>query len=280
MDKREYFSVRTGQHPSGNKLSLEITNRLIRDSYLDYRREGFFDEYFGFNCVDQEYVSGKLGVDVEAKVFRALKKDNLYPFETKFLEYSEDDLFDVVEFLFDCVSKPIKGEYHSWNNCGMHWEEFDKSEGEKLFCEGINEIIVDYSDGFQLSNQGEILINAEKGVNEIFKADIKSDDPDNIDKRIEEAIKKFRYHRASLSDRRNAVRELVDVLEYLKIKVKGILDKKDESELFNIANNFAIRHHNPKQKTNYDESIWLSWMFYFYLSTIYAYLKLIEKSKP
>ncbi|MEK0337472.1 MAG: hypothetical protein QQN41_08580 [Nitrosopumilus sp.] len=279
MKKREYYSVRTGKHPSGKKLMLGVTNRLIRDIYLDFRREGFFDEYLGFSCVDQDFVSGKLGEDVEAKVFRALKKDNLYPFEDKFLEYSENDLFDVIEFLSDCVSKPIKGEYHSWANCGMHWEEFDKKEGEKLFYKAINEIIVDYSDGFQINEQGEILITAEEGINEIFKVEIKSNDPVNIDKKIKAAIKKFRYHRSSLDERRSAVRELVDVLEFLTTKAKGILNKKDESDLFNIANNFGIRHHNPQQKTNYDESIWLSWMFYFYLATIYAYIKLIDRSK-
>jgi hypothetical protein len=49
--------------------------------------------------------------------------------------------------------------------------------------------------------------------------------------------------------------------------------------LFNIANNFGIRHHNEKQKTDYDESIWLSWIFYYCLATIHAALRLIEKKE-
>ena len=56
-----------------------------------------------------------------------------------------------------------------------------------------------------------------------------------------------------------------------------MLNNKDEKALFNIANNFGIRHHNDKQQTNYDPAIWLSWMFYFYLSTIHAVVRMIEK---
>jgi hypothetical protein len=40
-----------------------------------------------------------------------------------------------------------------------------------------------------------------------------------------------------------------------------LLPTKDEGELFNIASNFAIRHHNRQHKTDYDAGIWLAWMF-------------------
>jgi hypothetical protein len=39
----------------------------------------------------------------------------------------------------------------------------------------------------------------------------------------------------------------------------------------------ALRHHNPQQKSSYDPEIWLDWMFYFYLSTIRAVLRMIER---
>jgi len=39
-----------------------------------------------------------------------------------------------------------------------------------------------------------------------------------------------------------------------------------------LANNFGIRHHNERQKTDYD-ALWLNWMFYFYLSTIHVLLR-------
>jgi len=68
-------------------------------------------------------------------------------------------------------------------------------------------------------------------------------------------------------------------LEYLRPQLKEVLTKKDESDLFNIANNFGVRHHNESQKTDYDKPIWYSWMFYYYLATIHASLRLVEKGK-
>ena len=35
---------------------------------------------------------------------------------------------------------------------------------------------------------------------------------------------------------------------------------------FDIANNFAIRHHDPKQKTNYDQTIWYAWICFAWLT--------------
>ena len=54
--------------------------------------------------------------------------------------------------------------------------------------------------------------------------------------------------------------------------------KDDEPELFNIANNFGVRHHNQKQKTGYDQALWLSWMFYLYLSTIHLVARKIDRT--
>jgi len=81
------------------------------------------------------------------------------------------------------------------------------------------------------------------------------------------------------AERKECIRELADVFEWLK-KTKGlggVLDGKDDSALFEIANTFAIRHHNPKQKGNYDAAIWYSWMFHFYLATYHASVRLLVK---
>jgi hypothetical protein len=75
----------------------------------------------------------------------------------------------------------------------------------------------------------------------------------------------------------NAVRMLADTFEVLRPKLKGVITTKDEGDLFNIANNFAIRHSNEKQRTQYDRSLWLSWMFYFYLATLHFALRRLQK---
>ena len=159
--------------------------------------------------------------------------------------------------------------------CGTHWDIFDKKEGERIFREKMNYILNLYSEPYELLLTGDILRRPEGGFSHIFKADTPTDD-DNIKSRIESAVFKYRHHGSSLDDRRQAVRDLADVLEYLRPKIKLTIDKKDESDLFNIINNFGVRHYNALQKTDYDP-LWLSWMFYLFLSTIHMSLRKISK---
>lgn len=133
-----------------------------------------------------------------------------------------------------------------------------------------------YSEPFELSNDGIILRRAEKGFEQIFEARLPTNDK-RIEDRVRDATAQFR-HRGPLSQRRQAVRELVDVLELLRPQVKAFLTNKDEADLFSIANNFGIRHLNDKQQTNYDAALWLSWMFYFYLATIHVILRKMAES--
>lgn len=88
-----------------------------------------------------------------------------------------------------------------------------------------------------------------------------------------------RNRHATLDDKKEAIRLLADVFEWLKDtkQLQKALVRKDESDLFNIANNFSIRHHEQAQKANYDQAIWYNWMFHFYLATYHASVRLLIK---
>lgn len=279
MRKRAYYSIRTGKNPDAVKFDLSMLLRLFREIYILLLSKGYFQEAFGYDCVDEGEVRGELGSDIEAQMFRKLRKPGLWPIGDRYTDYSEDDLFDVVEFLYDCVSKPVDGYYHDYADCGMHYSEFDKASGQQEFRQEINELLPGYRDGYEVSEDGEILALADKGLDYLFQAGLPGYDPENVKSRVDVAILKFRRYRSSIEDRRDAVRDLAEVLEFLRPKLKQILASKDESDLFNIANSFGIRHHNERQKTDYDKSIWYSWMFYYYLATIHAALRLIEKQE-
>ncbi|MCX6376582.1 MAG: hypothetical protein NTU88_11210 [Armatimonadetes bacterium] len=281
MRDTPYYSIRTGKHKDGSRLDLPMFKRLFLTLYSRLCREGYFQEALGYDCVDAGYVSGTLGPDVPGALLLTLRKDNLWPLEEKLEGYGEDDLFDMVECLYDHVSKPVPGSgyYHDWNNCGWHYGEFDSAAGRAEFRAHFNEIARDYDDGYQLSEQGEILLTAESGFGELLLAPLPVCDKENVRSRVDLAKRKFLRHRSSLADRRDAVRELADVLEYLRPKLEGVLTRKDEADLFNIANNFGIRHHNAAQKTEYDKAVWYTWMFYYYLATISAVMRLIKKAE-
>ncbi len=273
----KYYSQRTGTNPNLEGLSLEDTVELFSRIFEQLEIDGYFAEAFGFWCVDQEHVEGNLK-DIPLQMLLTIRKKDLWPISAYAYTYSEDDFLDVIEFLYQYVSKPIDGTMHSYNNCGMHWETFNKQEGQNHFRKEINKVLAHYEEKFELSINGEVLRKPEAGFENIFDADVPSKDT-NIVGRINAATNNFRRHGSSIDDRRQAVRDLADVLEYLKPKFQKLLTNKDERDLFNIANNFGIRHHNDKQKTSYDAAIWLSWMFYFYLSTIHVMLRKIEHDK-
>jgi hypothetical protein len=271
---RQFYSLRKGTNPNLKGLPLrEILGLFVR-LYNQLHDDGYFHEAFGFVCVDAGDVPGKVR-DPELEMLLTIRKTGLWPIHEKAPFYSEDDFFDVLEFLHLYVSKPIDGSMHSYNQCGMHWETFNKVLGQAEFRSRVNAVLGHYEQRYELSTNGEVLHKPEAGFEPIFDADLPSKDQ-NVVTRVSAAALRYRRHGSTLDDRRQAVRDLADVLEYLRPQVKTLLTSADEKDLFNIANNFGIRHHNDKQRTAYDAGIWLSWMFYFYLSTIHVVLRKIE----
>ena len=273
------LSVRTGKNPGGVSLDLAALLKLFKAQFEQLSDAGYFQQAFGYWCVDSEDVPGSLGMDIGGVMLLELRKENLWPVLTCCLEYSEDDLFDVVEFLYDNVSKPTEGYLHSYGGCGYHYHSFNREEGRAEFRARINRLLASYEHPYELLQDGELASKADPGLENLLKADLPHTDPTRIESRVEAAIAKFRRHRSSFEDRRDALRNLADVLEFLRPRVRAVLASQDEADLFNIANNFGVRHHNEKQKTEYDQAIWLSWMFYYYLATIHAALRLIEKNE-
>lgn len=220
----EYYSQRTGKNPNLKGLPLEDVIGLFQKIYQQLKQDGYFTEAFGFWCVDAGHVPGKVQ-DVELEMLLKIKKKHLWPIADWSNNYSEDDLFDVIEFLYQYVSKPIDGTMHSYGECGMHWETFNKKEGQLVFVDRINDLLSHYCNPFELSIDGEILGKPDAGFEKIFEADIPSND-ENIRNRIDSAVLQYRRHGSTLDDRRQAVRDLADVLEYLRPKVKALLTKR------------------------------------------------------
>lgn len=272
--ERQYYSHRKGTNPNLKGLPLPDILDLFVRVFSQLEEDGYFDEAFGYVCVDAGKVDGKVR-DPDLEMLLTIRKKGLWPVSEKAAFYQEDDFFDVLEFLYQYVSKPIEGTMHSHGHCGMHWETFNQVLGRKELCDKVNGVLAHYEHRYELSSNGEVLHRPEAGFEPIFDADLPTSDK-NVVSRVNAATLQYRRHGSTLDDRRQAVRDLADVLEYLRPKVKALLTSADEKDLFNIANNFGVRHHNEKQRTAYDTSIWLSWMFYFYLSTIHVVLRKID----
>lgn len=188
--------------------------------------------------------------------------------------YTRDALFDMVEALFDLVSLPVHGRVHSFANCGTHYSVFDQAAGRAEYREEIDDVLKLCDPPYELSSSGEVIQATPDEFRPLMEAEVPSGtDHDAITARIESAKRAFVNRDAKDDDRRTAVVELAGVLEALRADVNATMLTSDESDLFKIANKFALRHNDPQQKRNYDHAVWHRWLFYVYLATIHAVLR-------
>ena len=269
---RRYYSSRNNSKPITTK---ELYQKL-QSLYLLFRDKDYFKNKTGIT-------QGELPDTMlyEASIELTFQP---FPIETWLQkDATEERIFDTLEFLYDRTSKPGKLVSMitdtSWNY--EDYESYDDETGQKEFRDKANTILADYKTGFELTQEGIILAKGTDGIQHILKTEIIPYDEVNVDRKVQNAITKWRNRQLSLSEKKEAIRELTDVFEWLKKtkNLENVLDSKDADALFTIANNFGIRHHNPRQKTNYDKEIWYSWMFHFYLATYHAAIRFLVKKE-
>ena len=138
---RSYYSQRAGRGPASATLGLQDLKRIFKAQFDQLESEGYFQEYLGFQCVDAGFVPGSIGTDLEAELLLTLRKPNLWPVHSTIDDWSEDDLFDMVEFLYDHISKPTKRHFHDYSGCGWHCSEFDRDAGRLEYRQKINRLL-------------------------------------------------------------------------------------------------------------------------------------------
>ena len=94
MSPKQYYSIRTGKNPNAQGLGIEELRDLFLRLYNQLDREGYFTEAFGFYCVDEDFIPGKVA-DPYYEILVKIRKKNIWPIEDRCTEYSEDDLLDI-----------------------------------------------------------------------------------------------------------------------------------------------------------------------------------------
>ncbi|MCU1270872.1 MAG: hypothetical protein JWN74_2166 [Acidobacteriaceae bacterium] len=266
---RRYYVARA----QPGRLTLQGIYRKLQHLYLFFRDRDYFKETGITKLSLPEAIKHKAALSLSFEMFPVTK----WPTH----DVTEDHVFEALEFLYDHISRPGK-LVDMTTETGFNYTDYggyDERAGRAEFRKEVNAFLADYKSGFELTKDGIILALGADGLQHILDAKIVPYDEANVDSKVRNAIIKWRDRHLSLEEKKAAIRELADVFEWLK-KTKGlskILDRKDDSAIFELANNFALRHHNPDQKTNYDRVIWYSWMFHFYLATYHAAIRLLIK---
>lgn len=277
MVEKNYYAARKGILKPV-PMDFPMLRKIFLYTFNEFQKNFLLREAAGYSCVDVGEIHGLWGSDTNAHIYLKLKMDKIWPIPECIETYDEPTLFTVIEFLYDYVSEPQEKYYHKWNDCGWHTSNYDKTKGRAIYLSKINDILKDYSRGFQLSSDGEIIEIAPNGLEPIFHETVQTDDPNNFDMRIRTAISKYRRYGATIDDKKDSIRTFADILEFLR-KEDIKLPSKDDDDLFKIINGFDIRHHNKSQQSGYDRDVWYDWMFYTFLASINILLKLREDKR-
>jgi hypothetical protein len=271
-----YWAQRHGQR--GGRIPLETACRLFRSFIAGLVEQGYFQEWFGYYCVDAEDVPGLAWKDPAAFAFRKTRLEGIWPVGELSLSWDELHLLTAVEFLYEHVSKPKTGRFHNWNNCGWHYSKFNRAAGRALYLHDVNEILRDLDDGFELQPNAEVVRTVPTGLEDLVGTPLPETATSLERRTLEHAVIKFRARGSSELDQLDALRNLAALLESIRPQLKDVFEHQDEADLFQITNRFNIRHSRADQQSKYDRAIFLPWLFYSHVAAIHAAIGLIERA--
>lgn len=195
--------------------------------------------------------------------------------------WTVDDLCDVIEVLHDLVARPTREWFHDWGGCGWHPERTSIPSGRRVLCFFVNEILDASVLDLRLAETGEdagCVVHTAPDEMRILVDEVLEvrDEPRD---EVAHAIAMFRERGASRNDQRLAIVALARVLEERRPFIKSKLHGKDEGALFNLANNYDLRHNDGKQAVAYGDEF-LSWISCYYLATVQLTDDLLAREQP
>lgn len=230
---------------------------------------GYLARDFAKPCIDDD-PDAHMARDLRWELKQRLHREKLWPLEPE--TWDDDTFYGLVEAFHDLVARPRRRWDHDHGDCGPHFEDFDTDAGRRVYRALVNRLLAENAVELRLADDGEdagrLVHVVDEARSELVERVLATPDTD-IAGRVEHAIALFRRRDAGTEDKRLAVVALAGILERRLpvIKQTPLLTKKDEGALFDIANNFGLRHQDIKQQREYDPAF-LEWIFWWYLATI------------
>ncbi|MGN2638287.1 hypothetical protein ACTD5D_19250 [Nocardia takedensis] len=271
--RRPYYGEKINPAPAPGRLAFEEVALEFVGLVRDLEESGFFDKRFGIWCIDHsDREPGPLWV-----IHRALSPEFelSWPLVAEELAADPENFLSLIEVLHDNAARPRVVEFtHSeWEDRCNHYTDYDVGTGRAVYRWRLNKVL-DRSDlGHRLAEEGEdlgrLVTLSDEGRTDLLHAlaQRRGDDPEADE--IFDAIAMFRARGASRQQKQLALAGLYRVLEQRRGNViQDQMTKKDSGALFDIANNFHIRHGDGSriQHKDYDD-YYLDWVFWLYLST-------------
>lgn len=262
---RRYFSQRENTAPAGTTQDFAYRFYNIFEGFV---LDGYF-ERLSMGVLYEGLISNKLMRELAVAFGRESK--SMLPTKSNLPNMSRDSIFDLIEFLSDYVSEPLIARIQPGSNPSLRTDN-----GLEKWRKAVNECLERLDLPYNLTANKEIEIaSPSAGLQHLV--DDHASPVRNAQEKVDHACRMFLKRNATVHDRRSALKDLADVLELLRDGLKANIGKKEADKLFDIANNYGIRHHNRKQM-ELDEN-YMRWFFYSALATIDLVASLDKSAK-
>lgn len=268
---RPIWSQRHGSVPE----TLNTADTMQRFATLVGRlseTHGLWAEAFGTDCPDRhgdptepadQQLADRLGRTVDGLTDWPVRPGSA-------ALWSRDDFFDLVEVLHDLASWPATWSSHNFGGCIGHPGDFSTPFGRAMYRHEVNRLFsrseLDVRVADVGEDQGRIVLDDGAALAGALD-DAVTESPTGYESDVAHAVALFRSRTRDVASMRSAVVALAGVVEAHRALLQRELLSKDEGALFDIANNFDLRHRKADQKTDYDPDF-LEWLFHWYLATV------------
>jgi hypothetical protein len=227
---------------------------------------GYLDRVAPRDCVDNRAPAPWNALNAETTDRLGVR--DLWPLRPS--DWTDDLFYSLVEVLHDLVARPRNRWWHDYSQCGWHYSDFALAPARALYRWKVDRLLSRHGVELRLADGGEdvgrLIRSAGSELDQLVvlaRATPTVEDQDAVD----HAAALFRGRSATRDDKRSAVVALARILEDRRSRIQSHLVSKDAGALFQIANQFDLRHRNPQQLNEYDEAF-LDWIFWWYLATI------------
>lgn len=279
-ERRKYYAER---NLSTVKLATPDLGEEFLRVLLELSEHGYFEDLIETLCVDGSYrepdetqkdILRSTGLDVDFEVFK--KGD---PF------LSLEKIYTLIEFFHDRARRPRAARYHNFSDCGWDYYDHNVRSGQVVYRWRMNQVLEDCKSEYRLASEGPdigfLVTTFEPAFDEMI-AKVSTEVKDDAYGEVTGAIQSYRKRGATRAEKKAAVNLLANEIEPHRPELNALLGRSSEKDLFQIANNFAIRHRNKFQKDDYGDEF-LDWLFLTFLSVIHLVSSIearAESSRP
>ncbi len=243
----------------------------------ELHESGYLERSFPDGCVDdRDFVR----IDKSDVLQERLGVADLWQLSQSEPTWDDDTFYGLIEVFHDLVARPRSRWFHDYSSCGWHYSNFALNPARQLYRWRLNRMLERSGTPLLLAEDGEdigrLIATTDAGRADLTNRLLEDYDPTKAD-RVRHAVALFRARGASVEEKRSAVIAMAGILEDRRKLLKESLFRKDEGALFEIANEFSIRHRSEQQKSDYDPAF-LDWIFWWYAATVELTNQIISRS--